>query len=292
MGALKKETKSAGHTRKEDNLNLVSNDTALPTGNFSPSATLHLTNSENEKWHFKIQNKTQHILGREPASSFLIMSDAISRSHLSFFLDTDRGVLILKDLKSTNGTRINGEAMIPNREYLIDKNVRISIGARIKGSIQFDELKQNSVTNSTKQFKLILNESEFISQLNNQAKTLISFQITDRKRIVELYGEPVFKEAKILLKKKFDAHFLRHGPVYHDGLTAYAITTQPPESFTNEIATFKNDCSLISLDTKKIKVRMAFDLGIKPINSLPMVQSAEQLKALKEMLFEYDELQY
>ncbi|MGW8956750.1 DUF6382 domain-containing protein [Paenibacillus sp. NPDC055715] len=58
------------------------------------------------------------FIGREPQLvQFVEHTDGVSRSHIELCIDAEGQGHIVKDLSSTNGTALNGEPMVPYKEY-------------------------------------------------------------------------------------------------------------------------------------------------------------------------------
>ena len=57
----------------------------------------------------------EHIIGRGSQADFVVTTHDISRAHAK--IAVKEGKIIIVDLGSPNGTRINGEALQPNQEY-------------------------------------------------------------------------------------------------------------------------------------------------------------------------------
>jgi pilus assembly protein CpaF len=73
-------------------------------------------------------DKPEILIGRDPAVSDVLAADgSVSKSH-AIVARTSRGVLVT-DLGSTNGTRVNGVLIVPSNPYRVQPEDEITIGA-------------------------------------------------------------------------------------------------------------------------------------------------------------------
>jgi pSer/pThr/pTyr-binding forkhead associated (FHA) protein len=67
------------------------------------------------------------IIGRSAKSAMLIVrDDSVSRRHAAI---TQGEPLWLEDIGSSNGTRVNGVALVPNQKVMVTQGAEIEIGA-------------------------------------------------------------------------------------------------------------------------------------------------------------------
>ena len=66
-----------------------------------------------------------NAIGRQPDSDILISDTAASRNHAKIFFDSDKNTLVLQDLRSTNGTFINGKEVHSPQPLTHQDQVRI-----------------------------------------------------------------------------------------------------------------------------------------------------------------------
>lgn len=69
------------------------------------------------------------FVGRSPGNDIRISDDAVSRRHLKIF--SVESCYFIEDLKTKNGTRINGEAMDAGFARFITENDRIQVGSTV-----------------------------------------------------------------------------------------------------------------------------------------------------------------
>jgi pSer/pThr/pTyr-binding forkhead associated (FHA) protein len=69
------------------------------------------------------------FVGRSPENDVRIRDDAVSRRHVKIF--SVESCFFIEDLKTKNGTMINGEALDPGFARLITENDRIQLGSTI-----------------------------------------------------------------------------------------------------------------------------------------------------------------
>ncbi|WP_025689031.1 DUF6382 domain-containing protein [Paenibacillus zanthoxyli] len=80
-------------------------------------------------------NRASFIIGRSPeVAQYVESSEGASRVHVEVF--RSRGGYVLKDLDSRNGTRFQGEAMIPYKEYPLADGDAFTI---VKGNYTFHQ---------------------------------------------------------------------------------------------------------------------------------------------------------
>ncbi|QDY86027.1 FHA domain-containing protein [Paenibacillus polymyxa] len=86
------------------------------------------------------------IIGRDPQLvQFLEHTDGVSRSHVELCIDTERQNHMVKDLSSTNGTVLNGEPMVPYKEYAIKEGDTFKI-AGVSYTYRLDSSKSSDAS--------------------------------------------------------------------------------------------------------------------------------------------------
>jgi predicted component of type VI protein secretion system len=65
------------------------------------------------------------VVGRAAATDLVVPDHSVSRRHAEFFLDAPSGRLTLRDLGSTNGTRVNGERLESERTLWAGDQIRL-----------------------------------------------------------------------------------------------------------------------------------------------------------------------
>ncbi len=83
--------------------------------------------------------KTSFIIGRAPDSDLFINSGVVSRRHLKVYLEDNR--IYIEDLKSTNGTYLNGGLLEPNEAYEYKSTDRLYIDTSKEVQIRINILK-------------------------------------------------------------------------------------------------------------------------------------------------------
>jgi pSer/pThr/pTyr-binding forkhead associated (FHA) protein len=69
------------------------------------------------------------FVGRSPANDFQILDEGVSRKHLKIF--SVESCYFIEDLKTKNGTMINGEPIDSGFARLITENDRIQLGSTV-----------------------------------------------------------------------------------------------------------------------------------------------------------------
>jgi len=87
------------------------------------------------KGHTFDLEKSSIFLGRSSDNDIQIEDGAISRTHLKIFRIGE--MLFIEDLKSTNGTFINGELVVPGEGFEVGEEDTISLGNSV---IRFGEI--------------------------------------------------------------------------------------------------------------------------------------------------------
>jgi pSer/pThr/pTyr-binding forkhead associated (FHA) protein len=87
--------------------------------------------------------KTAMFIGRSSRNDIQIKDIKVSRKHLKVFR-TER-TLFVEDLRSTNGTRLNGKTIPPGQCFEMEKGDLITLG---KSVIQFGEIFSNESSNT------------------------------------------------------------------------------------------------------------------------------------------------
>ncbi|MBJ8191658.1 FHA domain-containing protein, partial [Bacillus cereus] len=81
------------------------------------------------------------IIGRDPQLvQFVEHTDGASRSHIELCIVTGEHSHIVKDLSSTNGTALNGEPMVPYKEYILNEGDTFKI-AGVSYTYRLDSFK-------------------------------------------------------------------------------------------------------------------------------------------------------
>ncbi|MEC0180398.1 DUF6382 domain-containing protein [Paenibacillus peoriae] len=84
------------------------------------------------------------FIGREPQLvQFVEHTEGASRSHIELCIDAGGQGHIVKDLFSTNGTILNGEAMVPYKEYILNDGDTFKI-ARVSYTYRLDSFKPSA----------------------------------------------------------------------------------------------------------------------------------------------------
>lgn len=81
---------------------------------------LEITHGDGVKNHY-VKNP-EFVLGRGPTSAVKIDDNNISREHVKINYDDDIGSIIIQDLKSSNGTMVNGQKLEPFAKYGLKEN--------------------------------------------------------------------------------------------------------------------------------------------------------------------------
>ena len=77
---------------------------------------LEVTNANNQQF---VINKPVVTFGRKPGNDYVLNDEYVSGSHFKIFFVDD--LYVIEDLKSRNGTKVNGQKVIQKR--LNDKDV-------------------------------------------------------------------------------------------------------------------------------------------------------------------------
>ena len=86
----------------------------------------------------------ENLIGRSTQAQITLLDDEISRTHARLRLEPGRDgdlVLILEDLKSTNGTFVNGRPL--EGHYFLDSGDRINIGTHVLKVVAMDSLERS-----------------------------------------------------------------------------------------------------------------------------------------------------
>ena len=75
----------------------------------------------------ELTNNQKIILGRSKSADITINNNLISSKHLS--IELKNGVFYITDLKSTNGTYINGKKLVANKSYKLSNNESLIIAS-------------------------------------------------------------------------------------------------------------------------------------------------------------------
>jgi len=86
---------------------------------------LFIFNGPMEGKSFDLKSGTTFV-GRSPDNDMQIMDKSISRKHLKILRKDDK--FLIEDLKSQNGTFINGDAINPGDEFEVEEGVPITLG--------------------------------------------------------------------------------------------------------------------------------------------------------------------
>jgi two-component system, cell cycle response regulator len=148
---------------------------------------------------FKL-TKAQYVVGRSDAMDIAVDDDGVSRRHATVTLH--EGIVVLKDLESTNGTFVNGE---PIRSKALAHGDRIQVGATtiLKFAIQ-DELDEQFshhlfVAATRDALTQTYNRRHFDDQLSRDLSyarrhgsplTLALIDVDHFKRINDTHGHP------------------------------------------------------------------------------------------------------
>lgn len=125
----------------------VEDRTARPqSGRLSAPWRLLMQIGEQNQTTVGIEVKDRIVLGRaDPVGSFYPDLDlspyggqegGVSRRHATIIQDEDNKALYLEDLNSTNGTRINGFSLEPNRRYRLRDGDELEFG-RVRVVLRF-----------------------------------------------------------------------------------------------------------------------------------------------------------
>ncbi|MFC1579735.1 FHA domain-containing protein [Thermodesulfobacteriota bacterium] len=87
--------------------------------------TIHILNGSEKGQSFEIEGDAIH-LGRSSANDIKLKDNSISRRHLCVRMDGD--TYYVKDLKSTNGTVVQGLRITPETEVEVTQGIPIAIG--------------------------------------------------------------------------------------------------------------------------------------------------------------------
>ncbi|MEC0233263.1 DUF6382 domain-containing protein [Paenibacillus kribbensis] len=86
------------------------------------------------------------FIGREPQLvQFVEHTEGTSRSHIELCIDAGGQGHIVKDLSSTNGTILNGEPMVPYKEYILNEGDTFKI-AGVSYTYRLDSFKSSSAS--------------------------------------------------------------------------------------------------------------------------------------------------
>ncbi|ASR48560.1 forkhead-associated protein [Paenibacillus kribbensis] len=86
------------------------------------------------------------FIGREPQLvQFVEHTEGTSRSHIELCIDAGGQGHIVKDLSSTNGTILNGELMVPYKEYILNEGDTFKI-AGVSYTYRLDSFKSSSAS--------------------------------------------------------------------------------------------------------------------------------------------------
>lgn len=88
---------------------------------------LFILNGPEKGRFFEIEGNIIY-LGRSPENDIQIKDKSVSRKHLRIQKKGDEGVFLVKDLKSTNGTFVNGKKIDPSTEFQIKEGLPIALG--------------------------------------------------------------------------------------------------------------------------------------------------------------------
>ncbi|MBW1772633.1 MAG: FHA domain-containing protein [Deltaproteobacteria bacterium] len=86
---------------------------------------IHVLNGPEKGQSFEVEGDTIHV-GRSSANDLKLTDNSISRKHLCIRVDGDK--YYVKDLKSTNGTVVQGLKITPETEVEVAQGVPIAIG--------------------------------------------------------------------------------------------------------------------------------------------------------------------
>lgn len=89
---------------------------------------LFILNGPNQGRSFDLKRGAIHI-GRSPDNDIQIQDYSVSRKHLKIFRRDDK--FLIEDLKSTNGTLLNGERINPGAKFDVKEGYPIKIGKTI-----------------------------------------------------------------------------------------------------------------------------------------------------------------
>ncbi|MGB2178533.1 MAG: FHA domain-containing protein, partial [Hyphomonas sp.] len=79
-----------------------------------------------------VKNPEGLIVGRQPSSSAIVFNHPeVSRTHVRVKLEEDR--VFVEDLDSTNGTKINGESLVPGEPRELKDGDELALGAIVMG---------------------------------------------------------------------------------------------------------------------------------------------------------------
>jgi len=67
-------------------------------------------------------------IGRAEENGIMIPDETVSARHARFFRVRTSGVMLLEDLESTNGTTINGKAVLPGRAFELNDGDELTFG--------------------------------------------------------------------------------------------------------------------------------------------------------------------
>ncbi len=67
-------------------------------------------------------------VGRAEENGIMIPDETVSARHARFFFVRTSGIMLLEDLESTNGTTINGKAVLPGRAFELADGDELTFG--------------------------------------------------------------------------------------------------------------------------------------------------------------------
>jgi len=145
---------------------------------------LHIIHGPGQGRSFELDNDTIYV-GRSSDNDIQIKDNSVSRKHLKIVKRDDR--FFIEDLKSTNNTFVNGEFVIPGKEFKVEEGVPITVG---KVLISLGEM--------TEEDTIVIKDSDDLS--DEFASTGFYRAYKDRPMTTSKNLELIYKVANVLMQ--------------------------------------------------------------------------------------------